>query len=143
MDLNTMLKRIEKEIEEEKVLFGDAYELTFQSYSTYAVAVQVTEAYMRASGVMSSEEFTEKRLRDELLNLAKVCIRASTLINTGEGEEETEGEEERSKKRTIGFRVADKEDGYKEDDTPPYPHDTYAVGYEIPDEEYFYEEEDY
>ena len=141
MELKDIFKIIEKEIQEEEELYGDALALTFQSYETYALAVKITEGYFRASGIMSSDSFTEKRLRDELIALARVCIKSASMIHTEDEDTEDEDTEETNKRRTIGFKVADKEDGYTEEEPPSYPVDTYAVGYEIDDEEDYYGEE--
>ena len=141
MELKDILKLIEREIREEEELYGDALNLTFQSYETYALAVKITEGYFRASGVMTSDSFTRRRLKEELINLAKVCIMSARLIHEGEDEEE-EDEEEEYKRRTIGFRVADKSDGYTIEKPPSYPVDTYAIGYEVYDEEDYYDDEE-
>ena len=141
MELKDIFKVIEKEIQEEEELYGDALGLTFQSYETYALAVKITEGYFRASGIMSSDSFTEKRLRDELIALAKVCIKSASMVYVGDELDSTEDTGESRKRRAIGFKVADKETGYIEEEPTGYPVDTYAIGYEIDDEEYYYGEE--
>ena len=136
MDYKNILKELEKEIGEDMELFGDALGLVYQSYSTYAIATKLTEEFYKITNLMSSEDATENRIKRALIDIAKICINSAVLMTLEEEEEEIE---EAPKKRTIGFRVADKEDGYKEDDTPNYPIDTYAIGYETYDEEDYYD----
>lgn len=140
MEIKDALKRIEKEIDKEEDLFGDSFGLTFESYSTYAIAVRLTEEFYKLTNLMSSdsEDATEKTLVSQLLNISKLCIKSATYIDV----EEEEEEEEIIKKRTIGFRVADKEDGYTEEKEPKGYIDTYAIGFQVADEGDYYEEEE-
>ena len=148
MDEKGILKLLEKEFEQDKNIYGNPFELLFQSYELDAVAMKLTEQFYKIVGLMSSdsEEATEDILVNELLDMAKFCITTIATMGIeavdGETQEEEGDEPPEGKKRTIGFKVADKESGYTDDDDPGYEVYTDAVAYQDydADEEEYYEE---
>lgn len=140
MEIKDILKTIEDDIASEDKTFGDSFGLVYQSYSTYAIAVKLTEEFYKITNLMASDEVTEENLANQLEEIIKICIKSIKLLDVASEEDEEEEEEE----RTIGFKVADKEEKVKtkrdeEKENYKYPIDTYAIGFEnysIPEDEW-------
>ena len=134
MEIKQVLEKIEKNIEHDNILYGNTIALTFESYSTYTIAVKLTEEFYKLTNLMSteSEELTEELIAEKLQEIAEICIKSIGILLQDEEHQEEQEEEE---PRTIGFKVADKEEKTKtkrdeEKEDYKYPIDTYAVSYQ-------------
>ena len=144
MKYSDVLKMIDAEMQKDLELYGESFELNFQSYSTYVIATTLTEQFYKITNLMAteSEDLTEELIAENLKDIIKTCVKSIGVLIQEEPEKVAQHQEE--EKRVIGFRVADKEEKTEktkrdiEKENYKYPIDTYAVSYqEIYDESEF------